>query len=201
MKTENKESLNQAELGNESKPMLSSRLFKFRACLKNSSEIYEVMSFCKEYVKVYTDITAKGYTKLSINNFEPLMQFTGLIDKNGKEIYEGDIVIYDRSVGNWTGQRMKTTHEIVFSEEVFAYVMKYGSSYIKLRKHWNYVYEVIGNIYEKQNQIICFRNKKTGSIDWRGNHELATVYSDSYYLDNSSEWEVIYDIKFLEAGR
>lgn len=31
-------------------------------------------------------------------------------------------------------------------------------------------------------RIKAFRNKKTGSIDWRGNHELATIYSDNYYL-------------------
>ena len=79
---------------------------------------------------------------------ESVGQFTGLYDKNGKEIYEGDIVVYDRGVGNWTGKRMSTTHEIVFNDEVFAFVMKYGSSYIKLRKHWNYTYEIIGNIHE-----------------------------------------------------
>ena len=75
-------------------------------------------------------------------------QFTGKQDKKGKDIYKGDIVTYKRSVGNWTGKFMTTTHEIVFSEEVFAFVMKYGNSYIKLRKHWGYEYEVIGNIHE-----------------------------------------------------
>ena len=82
------------------------------------------------------------------------LQFTGLLDKNNKEIYEGDIVTYKRSVGNWTGQYMTTTHKIVFSEEVFAFVMEYGSQYIKLRKHWGYEYEVVGNIYESPELLI-----------------------------------------------
>lgn len=86
-------------------------------------------------------------------------QFTGLIDKNGIEIYEGDIVTFKRNIGNWTGEFMITTHEIVFNEEVFAFVMKYGSSYIKLRKHWGYEYEVIGNIY--LNKELLNENIKT----------------------------------------
>ena len=80
-------------------------------------------------------------------------QFTGLHDKNGKEIYMGDIVTYKRSVGNWTGRTMTTTHKIIFTEEINAFVMECGSSYIKLRKHWGYEYEVIGNIFENPDLV------------------------------------------------
>ena len=84
----------------------------------------------------------------SYPNKSIIMQFTGLHDKNGKEIYEGDIVSYKRNVGNWTGKSLTTIHEIIFTEEINAFVMKDNSGYIKLRKHWGYEYEVIGNIYE-----------------------------------------------------
>ena len=80
-------------------------------------------------------------------------QFTGLHDKNGKEIYMGDIVTYKKSVGNWTGGTMTTTHKIIFTEEINAFVMECGISYIKLRKHWDYEYEVIGNIFENPELI------------------------------------------------
>lgn len=149
-----KQSLNEAENGNKSKPVLSSRLLKFRAWnIPNKLMYKDVQNGLLAENEKGQLILGLSLGKLSKDAGSVVMQFTGLKDKNEVEIYEGDIVTYKRSVGNWTGQFMTTTHEIVFSDEVFAYVMKYGSSYIKLRKHWGYEYEVIGNIYDNPNLL------------------------------------------------
>ena len=137
MQVQNNNSV-QDQDGNSSKPLLSSRLF-FRAWI--SSQNYMA-------IQGTPDLETLQSFMLHYGNEENIMQFTGLSDKNGSKIFEGDIVTYKRSVGNWTGQTMTTTHKIIFTEEVNAFVMDYGSSYIKLRKHWGYEYEVIGNIYE-----------------------------------------------------
>ena len=138
MSESTKPTSNETENGNKSKPLLSSRLF-FRAWI--SSQNYMA-------IQGTPDLETLQSFMFHYGNEENIMRFTGLSDKNGSKIFEGDIVTYKRSVGNWTGQTMTTTHKIIFTEEVNAFVMDYGSSYIKLRKHWGYQYEVIGNIFE-----------------------------------------------------
>ena len=96
-----------------------------------------------------------------------LMQFTGLKDRNGKEIYEGDILMYrnNMSVKN-PGVPFDSYHKVCFGEYDFGEyedqedgygwyiqdvdVENYGSSLTPISSD---MYEVIGNIYENPELI------------------------------------------------
>jgi len=89
-----------------------------------------------------------------------LMQYTGLKDKRGKEIYEGDIVRFyqckDKKGGAWLSlykDYREWLGEIIFEEGEFRIgATKYiGKSNIEEREVGSW--EVIGNIYENPNLL------------------------------------------------
>lgn len=71
------------------------REIKFRAWYKPLGKMIEPnrlehINFEVKVIGVYIDMDDRGFHKLRMSDFE-LMQYTGLKDRYGKEIYEGDI--------------------------------------------------------------------------------------------------------------
>lgn len=142
------------------------RIIKFRAWDKKEKKIYAVYQmslFDGGELNSGAIKLAKKITNYSKNEWQPLgdvevMQFTGLKDKNGKEIYEGDILRFkDGYEENKKGNFVETIQEVLV---VFGGGEFYGQT--KKGDRWNngYSYEdfdddvpffkskVIGNIYE-----------------------------------------------------
>lgn len=119
---------------------------KFRAWNKNMKRMFYT------YEAGVTD----GSTDLLEINMPQgfiLMQYTGLEDKNGKEIYEGDIVKGSCEVryGNWdNGFAHEDTDAGIgfYLRKIGANVDKYGYSQLDAGMYPFDNFEVIGNIYE-----------------------------------------------------
>ena len=94
-------------------------------------------------------------------------QFTGLHDKNGKEIYEGDIILF-QTFSNWDDESMKRHKAtVIFKEGCFMWeILKFGKKSVTYYanakeplRNTNSIWglEVIGNIHENKELL----NEKT----------------------------------------
>ncbi|MFT8581127.1 MAG: YopX family protein [Schleiferilactobacillus perolens] len=113
------------------------REIKFKAYRKSTQNVCDVLSIDFE----------KGWVLLDDGDEEDiptveLMQYTGLHDKNGREIYEGDIV--DFGLENQDGKLVLAP--VSYGEYIAGYVLDNGGNGIwqRLTKDC----KVIGNIYE-----------------------------------------------------
>ena len=130
------------------------REIKFRAWIKEE----DIMTYFEDESYILNgdmSVDAFDYEKRDCENyFEPcyktvdieLMQFTGLHDKNGKEIYESDIV--------------EVTRQCIWEKGIVVFID--GCFFIKVNETLlalyecepnNYELEVIGNIYENSNLL------------------------------------------------
>jgi hypothetical protein len=120
-----------------------SRDIKFRAWHKQDKKMYQVYTFYFTGNK-QIELHGKGVTQaFTIGEDIELMQYTGIKDKNGQEIYEGDIVRYDafdiQGVVTW-----------VANGPGFTILRPNKTGACVLHSEW----QVIGNIYEHSHLIL-----------------------------------------------
>lgn len=66
-------------------------------------------------------------------------QFTGLLDKNGERIFEGDVLTLDGEYGFFV---------LEFQEDTARFVMSGDSIVVDFDNFWSYEVEVMGNIHD-----------------------------------------------------
>lgn len=89
------------------------------------------------------------------------LQFTGLHDKNGKEIYEGDVIQHVNYCGQYntlTQSRTERKYKSVveWGNESWVHVMLQNTPTMSKGSGYGFydgVYEIIGNIYENPELI------------------------------------------------
>jgi uncharacterized phage protein (TIGR01671 family) len=111
------------------------RAIKFRAWDESKKQMYHNVSFIDEFGFIKYGYTATPWTdeaKAGIG-----MQYIGLQDKNGKNIYEGDII----SIG-----------ELPEYQNIIVDDIRYITHIIDATKRRIWI-QIIGNIYENKNLL------------------------------------------------
>lgn len=115
---------------------------KFRAYHKELKVMYEVLAIDLFNKAVTVKFDKEHYRIYSFDDII-LMQSTGLKDKNGVEVFDGDIMFYEQDCYQYT--------LVKYDKDKLAFVLYDGCERL-YHELWE-PGEVIGNIYENQDLL------------------------------------------------
>lgn len=118
---------------NEVKPLLYSRLFKFRAWDEENKQFWKQFFVSSLWSSAYYSDVRKDWI---------INEFSGLCDKDGGEIYEGDLI------ENIDG----IVYNVIFKDGCFATTYN-GINFIELKCFYTHQIKIVGNVYENKELI------------------------------------------------
>ena len=135
------------------------RTIKFRGRLSNGEWCYGDLITYKSGEAAIANFSRYGYECSDMNRVrvdpETVGQFTGLTDKAGREIYEGDIV-------QWGDSEYKIKQVVEFRNGAFGYVYDTIGSFVPYAGNTNFDFaalgtdkrfEVIGNVFDNSDLL------------------------------------------------
>lgn len=131
---------------------------KFRAYNKRTQKMYKVLVifFYQKIVKL-SGLDGKGKSFLEQFDDVVLMQYTGLKDKNGVEIFEGDYVVGVQYLTTSPNVPFEIRGVVRYSERNTMFYIgdknKGHDMFMHSLGSTPYILEVIGNIYENSDLI------------------------------------------------